>query len=58
MVDYLDKNVFKLQDSVCNSCHDFTILNANISNIAIITLKMLIIVVLLVTLVYLMQLIN
>ena len=28
---------FGFQDSVCNSCHDLTILSGNISNIAIIT---------------------
>ena len=28
---------FKFQDSVCNSCHDFTMLCLNISDIAIIT---------------------
>ena len=30
---------FKFQDSVCNGCHDLTILCINISNIAIITVK-------------------
>ena len=30
---------FKLQDSVCNGCHDLTMLSVNISNIAIITVK-------------------
>ena len=30
---------FKFQDSVCNGCHDLTMLNAHISDIAIITIK-------------------
>ena len=30
---------FKFQGSVCNSCHELTILSANISDIAIITVK-------------------
>ena len=30
---------FKVQDSVCNGCHDLTMLFLNISNIAIITVK-------------------
>ena len=30
---------FKFQDSVCNSCHDLTMLCLDISNIAIITVK-------------------
>ena len=30
---------FKFQDSVCNSCHDLTILCLNISDIAITTVK-------------------
>ena len=30
---------FEFQDSVCNCCHDLTILCLNISNIAIITVK-------------------
>ena len=30
---------FKFQDSVCNCCHDFTMLSANISDVAIITIK-------------------
>ena len=30
---------FKFQDSVCNGCHDSTILCLNISNTAIITVK-------------------
>ena len=29
----------KFQDSVCNVCHDLTILSVNISDIAIITVK-------------------
>ena len=31
--------VFKFQDSVCNVCHDLTMLSVNISDIAIITIK-------------------
>ena len=30
---------FKFQDSVCNTCHDLTILCLNISDIAITTVK-------------------
>ena len=30
---------FKFQDSVCNSCHDFSMLCLNISNITIFTVK-------------------
>ena len=30
---------FKFQDSICNGCHDLTILSVNISDIAIITVK-------------------
>ena len=30
---------FKFQDSVCNGCHDLTMLNVNINDIAIITVK-------------------
>ena len=30
---------FKFEDSVCNGCHDLTILNVNISDIAIVTIK-------------------
>ena len=30
---------FKFQDSVCNSCHDLTILSVNIRNNTIITVK-------------------
>ena len=30
---------FKVQNSVCNSCHDLTMLSVNISDIAIITIK-------------------
>ena len=30
---------FKLQDYVCNGCHDLTMLSLNISDIAIITVK-------------------
>ena len=30
---------FEFQDSICNGCHDLAMLSANISNIAIITVK-------------------
>ena len=30
---------FKFQDSVCNGCHDLTMLSVDISDIAIITIK-------------------
>ena len=30
---------FKIQDSVCNGCHDVTILSVNVNDIAIITAK-------------------
>ena len=30
---------FEFQDSVCNDCHDLTMLSVNIRNIAIITIK-------------------
>ena len=30
---------FEFQDSVCNGCHDLTMLSVNISDIAIITIK-------------------
>ena len=30
---------FKFQDSVCNGCHDLTMLSVNINDIAIITVK-------------------
>ena len=30
---------FKFEDSVCNSCHDSSMLSVNISDIAIITIK-------------------
>ena len=33
------KHGFKFQDSVCNGCHDLTVLSVNISNIATITVK-------------------
>ena len=29
----------KFEDSVCNDCHDLTMLSVNISNIAIMTIK-------------------
>ena len=48
---------FEFQDSVCNGCHDLAMLKVNISDIAIITVKMLIIVVLFITLANLKQLI-
>ena len=32
-------HIFIFQDSVCTGCHDLTMLNVNISNIAIITIK-------------------
>ena len=41
---------FKFQDSVCNGCHDSTILTINKSNIAIITVQNVIIAVLFETL--------
>ena len=36
---FLFNHGFKFQDSVCNSCHDLTMLCFNISNIAFITFK-------------------
>ena len=36
---WLFNNGFKFQDSLCNSCHELTILCLNISSIAIITVK-------------------
>ena len=36
---WLFNHGFKFQDSVCNGCHDLTMLSVNISNIAIITVK-------------------
>ena len=45
---------FNFQDYVCNSCHDLTMLSANISNITLSLLKM-IIVLLFITLAYLKQ---
>ena len=48
---------FKSQDSVCNCCHDLTMLSFNIRNIAIITLKLLIIALLFTTLANMKQLI-
>ena len=30
---------FKFQDTICNGCHDLTMLSVNISDIAIITVK-------------------
>ena len=49
---------FKFQDSACNVFHDLTMLSVNVSDIAIITMKMLIIIVLFITLANLMQLIH
>ena len=49
---------FTFQDSACNVCHDLTMLSVNVSDIAIITMKMLIIIVLFITLANLMQLIH
>ena len=51
------KHGFKFQDSVCKGWHELTISNFNISDIAIITIKMLIIVALFITLANLNQLI-
>ena len=50
-------HAFKFQDYACNGCHDLTRLTVNISDIAVITVKMLIIVVLFITLAKLEQLI-
>ena len=36
---YFFNQGFKCQDSVCNDCHDLTILSVNISYVAIITVK-------------------
>ena len=47
----------KFQDYVCNGCHDLTMLSVNMSDIAVILLKMLIIVALFITLANLKQLI-
>ena len=30
---------FKFQDSVCNGCHDLTMLSVNVSHTAIVTIK-------------------
>ena len=35
----LFNNGSKFEDSLCNGCHDFTILSVNISDIAIFTIK-------------------
>ena len=48
---------FNFQDYVCNGCHDLSMLSVNISNITIITVKMLIIDVLFIKLPNLKQLI-
>ena len=47
----------KFQDYVCNGCHDLTMLSVNMSDIAVILLKVLIIVALFITLANLKQLI-
>ena len=36
---FFSNHEFKFQDSVCNGCHDLTMLRLNISDIAIITVK-------------------
>ena len=36
---FFSNHGFKFQDSVCNGCHDLTMLRMNISDIAIITVK-------------------
>ena len=36
---FFSNHGFKFQDSVCNGCHDLTMLRLNISDIAIITAK-------------------
>ena len=36
---WLFNDIFEFQDSVCNDCHDLTILIVNINDIAIITVK-------------------
>ena len=36
---FFSNHGFKFQDSVCNGCHDLTMLRLNISDIAIITVK-------------------
>ena len=36
---WLSNHGFKFQDSVCNGCHDLTVLCLNISDIAIIIIK-------------------
>ena len=36
---WLFNHGFKFQDSVCNGCHDLTMLSVSISDIAIITVK-------------------
>ena len=48
---------FTFQDSVCNGCHDLTMLSVNRSDIAIITIKNVTIVVFSITLENLKQLI-
>ena len=36
---WLFKHAFKFKDSICNGCHDLPILNVNISDVAVITVK-------------------
>ena len=48
---------FKFQDSVCNGCHDLTVLCISVSDVTIINVKMLIIVALFITPANLKQLI-
>ena len=36
---WLFNHGFKFEDSVCNGCHDLTMLTLNVSDIAIITVK-------------------
>ena len=48
---------FKFQDSVCNGCHDLTVLCISVSDVIIINVKMLIIVALFITPANLKQLI-
>ena len=47
---FFNHGQFKFQGSVCNGCHDLTMLTINISNIVIITVKNVIIAVLFQTL--------
>ena len=36
---YFLNNVFKLQPSVCNRCHDFIMMSINLSDISILSIK-------------------